>query len=91
VPSRQRKKFYSVGKGRSTITSAFEAAGWRRVKKLKYAQIYMTQRGSGSKVFKDIEPWQRYSRVPGSTSWEKKDRFLDGFIDYHEKKPDHGK
>jgi len=89
VPETSRRLFYAEGKGEKTIIRAFRNQGWRLVDTVKDAHLVYRTKGSSTKIFPTLKPWQRFAKVMGSAYWDDKDTFFVGFERYHQQNPDH--
>jgi hypothetical protein len=88
VPQSAKRCFLAEGKGMETLTRAFRNRGWKRVSLHNESQIYYRARGArGRYYYENMQPWQRYSRVPGISHLESKDGFLAGFRRYQNVHP----
>jgi hypothetical protein len=86
VPEKLRRLFMAEGKGQTTVSRAFYFKDWTVAKAVEMAHIYYRSKAPpGDPYPASLRPWQRYSRIPGSTTWESKDGFLQGFRRYAER------
>lgn len=85
-----RKAFAALGRGggaggATTLAPPPPFSPWKEVKDPLQAQLVVRFKVSRkeSNVTSHLQPWQRYSRIPGwSNKWESKDLFLDGLRKY---------
>eukprot|EP00978_Attheya_sp_CCMP212_P037372 scaffold175590_cov48-Attheya_sp.AAC.1 len=88
VPEPHRGKFYieTKHKGYNDVVRAFYNRGWTLAKSSDDAHIvYQSKNMKNRNYFKNLKPWQRYSRVGGISAFESKDGFFAGFQEYQEK------
>jgi len=81
VPETHRRKFY-FPENYVNVIAAFVERGWTRVESAKEAHfVYRSQNDGITNYFNTLEPWQRYSRVGGTTGMAV--RYMDskdGFV-----------
>ena len=92
IPEASRRMVNVQGKGGITVKRSFLHMGWLPTINVSKAHIiYRAKRYSSGndKINVKLQPWQRYSRLTGSASWESKGGFAKGFATYQLAHPEH--
>jgi hypothetical protein len=78
---------------RGVVSRPFLFKGWQATKNISETHIfYQKSKPKNNNFFTKLQPWQRYSRVPGSyESFSSKDGFIDGFRRYAARNDDNAK
>jgi hypothetical protein len=72
-------------KGYETVLRAFRHNEWTLAATVEEALIvYKSRHDKKSNYYRQLQPWQRYSRLPGFFHMESKDGFLAGFREYQQ-------
>ena len=88
TPEQHKRTFWvEQAKINEPIIRAFRDRKWTKVNDFREAQFVWTYSPDDANWEEPFHPWQRTNHIPEFSQWNRKDKFVKGFLEYERRVP----